>query len=163
MKIVYKEFEVTVKRYDYKRYFEKLAEQEKEERKHKKLNTNTLIQYDQTNSVVTVDTDMKDKDYIKWAVVHECVCCGTTTEFSGLELPKPGDPTRCMTVEMILLTSVIPPEYREKYARQRVEMFHALLDLELNKKFNASFNNSLAYLRGWLDGHTGTGDDEKWF
>ena len=49
-----------------------------------------------------------------------------------------------------MLYKVIPKAKGEEYARQRVEMFHTLLDNNLNEPLEESFKESLIFLEKWL-------------
>ena len=109
----------------------------------------SLVMYDKWTDAITVDT-RATKAYAEFASQHERICCGDCCEFHGEKLPEPGDPTRCREVERIMLYKVIPKAKGEEYARQRVEMFHTLLDNSLNEPLEESFKESLIFLEKWL-------------
>lgn len=140
------EVPVNIGRFDYASYFEKNGG-------HKDLPP-YLVQYDPESNTVTVDTRAPE-EYIRYTALHEAICGGNCGKFCGANLPKPGDENRCQMVEKTILEEVVPVEQQEKYARQRVEMFTALLDMNLNEKANPAFRKSLIYLESWLRKHAG--------
>lgn len=133
-----------IKRFDFVSYFQGQG----------KAMPSSLVMYDKENGIVTVDTSASDA-YAEFAALHETICCGDCKKFHDKTLPKPGDKTRCREVERVLLTKVIPKRSAEEYVRKRVEMFHALLDNNLNPSLNASFKESLIFLEAWLRNNTG--------
>ena len=99
---------------------------------------------DEKIDVVTVADDAP-ADYAYWAAIHEVLCCGSHTEFEGMVLPKPRDPTRCREVERLLL-GLMPEEYRLEYICLRISMFRLLLRRDLAPSLNESFKISLSFL-----------------
>lgn len=107
------------------------------------VHTNSLVQYDAKKNVVTID-ERADANYAKYAVIHECICCGKY----GKLAPETDDPhTRCGQIDMMLM-SKMPTDLAKKYRKERVEMFKTLLNNNLygNEDLKQSFQYSLALL-----------------
>lgn len=102
--------------------------------------TDALVQYDEESNTVTVDSRASDS-YAKYAMIHECICCGRYKHL----FPMIGV-IRCGEIDKMLISSM-PESDREPYIQKRIEMFETLLDRNLNPRFNKSFKCSLQLLK----------------
>ncbi|MBO7560982.1 hypothetical protein J6T21_03040 [Candidatus Saccharibacteria bacterium] len=108
------------------------------------IHTNSLVQYDPKKNVVTVDA-RANENYQKYAVIHECICCGKY----GYLAPQVDDPSkRCAEIDKMLMAEM-PTQLAENYRKMRIEMFNTLLDKQLygSEGLRASFENSLEILQ----------------
>ena len=108
--------------------------------------TDTLVQYDPTNNTITVD-ERADPRYIKYAAIHECICCGRYQHLAP-EMENPYD--RCGGIDWMIVTSM-PQKDREWYLEKRIEMFRTLIDRKLNPEMTESFRHSKVMLEKLLD------------
>ena len=110
--------------------------------------SDTLVQYDPTNNTITVDK-RADPRYVKYAAVHECICCGRYQHLAP-DMDNPYD--RCGAIDWMIVTTM-PERDREWYIKKRLEMFKTLLDRRLNPEMNESFRHSMVMLEKLLEHH----------
>lgn len=105
-----------------------------------------LVWYDSIKNSVTVD-ERADDSYIKYATIHECICCG---KYGHLARPTEDPELRCSEIDMMLIESM-PEEEGYAYAKKRIDMFKAIISENLRSDMNDVFKKSLARLEAYYN------------
>lgn len=105
-----------------------------------------LVWYDSIRNSVTVD-ERADDSYIKYATIHECICCG---KYGHLARPTEDPELRCSEIDMMLIESM-PEEEGYTYAKKRIDMFKAIISENLRPEMEDVFKKSLARLEAYYN------------
>ena len=101
-----------------------------------------LVLYDHDKNTVTVD-ERADDEYIKYAAIHECICCGRY----GHLYPQTEDRSlRCFGIDVMIIESMNESDGRD-YAKKRIEMFEAILNENLEPSLRSVNEQTLARLK----------------
>ena len=114
--------------------------------------TINVVNYGPGANVVFVD-ERAPQEYLDYAIAHEVVLRNKNSEFCGVPLPDPKDPTRRREIDRILLEwGVIPESEREQYARRHIEMMEYVWE---QRQEMEAVDYCRIYLETWLQKHTG--------
>lgn len=105
-----------------------------------------LVWYDSIKNSVTVD-ERADNNYIKYATIHECICCG---KYGHLARQTEDPELRCSEIDMMLIESM-PEEDGYAYAKKRIDMFKAIISENLRPEMEDVFKKSLARLEAYYN------------
>ena len=105
-----------------------------------------LVWYDNIENKIYVD-ERADDSYIKYAAIHECICCG---KYGHLARPTEDPELRCSEIDMMLIESM-PEEEGYAYAKKRIDMFKTIISENLRSDMNDVFKKSLARLEAYYN------------
>lgn len=105
-----------------------------------------LVWYDSIKNSVTVD-ERADNSYIKYATIHECICCG---KYGHLARQTEDPELRCSEIDMMLIESMSEEE-GYAYAKKRIDMFKAIISENLRPEMEDVFKKSLARLEAYYN------------
>lgn len=104
--------------------------------------SSNLVHFTPEANLIIFDQTVED-EYVKWAGIHECVCCG---KHQDLALSVANDDNRCGLIDLELI-SRMPKNYREIYRNRRVDMYKTLLEKGLNPPLNKRFQEAIKMLQ----------------
>lgn len=105
------------------------------------FSTDTLVEYYPEYGVVSVD-ERADEEYIFWAALHECICCGPNRELA----PKVENPEELSGAVDMMLIKMMPRQYKNVYRKKRIEMYRTLVMNNLNPARNKCFRRAIELL-----------------
>ena len=101
-----------------------------------------MVQYDPETNTVLVDKNTSGT-YARYAALHECICAGPYKALA----PKTTNPSkRCGLIDRMII-KIMPKSERKDYVSQRIKLFEAMIEYNLNPAKDKQFREALASLK----------------